>query len=298
MDSRDGRGQLILVAGFGLAVAFVALALVLNTVVFTENLATRNHDRTDEALAFEGAVEQGVGGIVSEVNDNESATYVSLQAELNASIPQWSDNATLLSAARGSLRNGSLAGVENGTRLARPSTGKLATGDLAVDVSETRRFQLFVTPESATGVTVEVAGDDDLWSVTVSNSTENPSWTDVVVSQNGDVVAQNTTKSNTVEVDLTEGLVNGTRVANWTFAGGVDAPYTISVTGDGETTGKYVLFVDEQVSDLTTDAPTATPAIYRAYVDISVRTDALTYESNVSVAPSDPPGNETYALDG
>ena len=298
MDSRDERGQLILVAAFGLAVAFVVLALVLNTVVFTENLATRNHDRTDDAVAFEGAIADGVGGLVSEVNDNESATYESLRAELDATIPRWSANVTRLGAARGSLRTATLTGVENGMQLVKPNATNFSTGTLAPSVNDTRRFQMLVTPEPGAGVTVGVTNGTDSWNVTVSENGTNASWTDVVVRQRGTVVVRNTTRSNTVEVDVTEGLVNGTRVDNWTFAEGVGEPYKLSISSDSGTSGKYVLFIDRPSTDSESVAPKTVPAIYRVFVDASVRTDTLTYESNVSVAPSDPVGNETYDVAG
>ena len=298
MDSRDRRGQLILVAAFGLAVAFVVLALVLNTVVFTENLATRNHDRTDDAVAFERAVQGGVGGLVSAANDNRSATYESLRAELGATIPTWSDNASYLGAAQGTLRSATLAGTENGTQLLRSADSAFANGTLAPSVNDTRRFQMLVTPASGTGVTIGVTNGTDSWNVTVSENGTDASWTDVAVTRDSAIVARNTTRSNTVELDVTEGLVNGTRVDNWTFAEGVGEPYKLSVSSDGGTSGKYALFIDRPSTGSESVAPKTVPAIYRAFVDVSVRTDVLTYETTVAVAPSDPLGNETYAVSG
>ena len=40
--TRPNRGQLLLVAAIALGILFVALALILNTAIFTENLATRS----------------------------------------------------------------------------------------------------------------------------------------------------------------------------------------------------------------------------------------------------------------
>lgn len=58
-DVVSKRGQLVLVAGLTIAVTFVVLALVLNGVIYTENLGTRTTDVgereavTTEALAVE-----------------------------------------------------------------------------------------------------------------------------------------------------------------------------------------------------------------------------------------------------
>ncbi|MEF8907354.1 MAG: hypothetical protein V5A13_05805, partial [Haloarculaceae archaeon] len=40
-DPDRDRGQIILVTAFALAVAFVALSVVINGAIFTQNLATR-----------------------------------------------------------------------------------------------------------------------------------------------------------------------------------------------------------------------------------------------------------------
>lgn len=53
-DVADRRGQLVLVAGFAIAVTFVVLALVLNGVIYTENVGTRTADVGErDAIATE-----------------------------------------------------------------------------------------------------------------------------------------------------------------------------------------------------------------------------------------------------
>src|SRR6056297_2455049 len=113
---RDRRGQMLLVAALGLAVAFVALALVLNAVVFTENLATRNPDPADDALAYEGAVTEGVGGLLAETNRHDDADYDSLDDALRAGVVAWDANASRLVAADGTVTSVDLNDTSNGTR--------------------------------------------------------------------------------------------------------------------------------------------------------------------------------------
>lgn len=69
--SRD-RGQLILVAGLTVAVILVMLVLLLNTVIYTENLATRGTDSGGgDALEYRATVV----GSVEELIGHENARY-------------------------------------------------------------------------------------------------------------------------------------------------------------------------------------------------------------------------------
>lgn len=69
-DVDDGRGQLLLIGGLALAVVLVSLALILNSVIFTENLATRNvGSDVEDAAEFRGETRGSVAGSIRHVND-------------------------------------------------------------------------------------------------------------------------------------------------------------------------------------------------------------------------------------
>ena len=64
-DGRRDRAQLMLVTALALAVVLVVLVLLVNTAIYTENLATRGVDvGADDALEHRAAVVDGVGGVV------------------------------------------------------------------------------------------------------------------------------------------------------------------------------------------------------------------------------------------
>lgn len=302
----------MLVAALGLAVAFVALALVLNAVVFTENLATRNHDRADDAVGFENAVEGGVGGLLAEVNHFENANYASLVVALRDGVAGWDRNATRLSVAGGRVTNATLVGVENGTQVLQSERRQFTAGNgdgswtVAPNVNETRRFKAVVTPDSGGTFTVTVSNGTASWRVDV---VDNGSSTDVVVFDDGTQVASYTRPSEAVAVDYTQGLVNGTAVANWTFAGGVGAPYDVSFANGASAEGRYVLLVDRPQSALLNavaagtyedrdsgDWPTTVPAVYSANVSVTFRSAQVTYETTAHVEPRSPPAGEDYAV--
>ncbi|MFC3478914.1 DUF7261 family protein [Halobacterium litoreum] len=304
---RDRRGQLLLVAALVLAVAFVALALVLNAVVFTENLATRNHDRTDDAIGFENAVDAGVGGIVVQANRYDASDYATVRGAVRDGVAVWDENATRLAAADGRVTDTEIVRLDNGTRIlqddpTRAVTNHLGTPDwtVAEDITETRRFEMVVTPRSTSSPMVfhvESVSGTASWRFEVIE--DGSGGTAVSAFKNGTQVAAATAPSDTVTLDVTEGTLDGAEIANWTFAEGVDGPYDMSVDDGDNAEGEYVLVVDRPRGDLladmpdsyddpgTGDYPTTTPAVYRAVVDVTVRQSTLTYGTTLAVEPED-----------
>jgi hypothetical protein len=85
------RGQLILVAGLTIAVTFVVLALVLNGVIYTENLGTRTTDVGErnavatEALAVEHVESMLPYGVDAESESDAVETF-------EAEIDSWTEH--------------------------------------------------------------------------------------------------------------------------------------------------------------------------------------------------------------
>jgi PKD repeat protein len=66
-ERADG-GQMILVGALLLAVTLVALALITNSVIYTENLVSRDEVNTDDAVAFRQAAGDGSRRAIVEAN--------------------------------------------------------------------------------------------------------------------------------------------------------------------------------------------------------------------------------------
>ncbi|MCG1002692.1 MULTISPECIES: hypothetical protein [Halobacterium] len=296
------RGQLLLVAGLGLALAFVVLALVLNAVVFTENLATRNHGETDDVVGHERAVEGAVGGLLVQANTYNDTNASTLRAALDDGVATWDANASLLTASGGTVTAAAVADVENGTRVAQSNERNFSNATGAGDwvaargVGETRRFEAVVTPTGGDPLTVNVSDGAASWRVEVADEGTD---TNVTAFLNGTLVATHTEPAETVAVDITDGTVNGTRVANWTFAENVSAPYDVRVANGENAEGRYGFVVDvpnaedsvpsDTYASRDSGLPAVAPALYSATVNVTVRDDRVTYETNVSVAPEDSP---------
>ena len=70
-DLNGERGQILLIAAFALAVIFIALALVVNGAIFTENLASQGEASGGNAvLELRSEVTRALGEVVDEANRN------------------------------------------------------------------------------------------------------------------------------------------------------------------------------------------------------------------------------------
>ncbi|WP_423999374.1 DUF7261 family protein [Haloarcula salina] len=84
------RGQIILIAAFALAVTFVSLALIVNSAIFTENLASRGETAGgDGALDARAMVETSVERSVAAANRyNHSAPEAAVERDVRAASRQ------------------------------------------------------------------------------------------------------------------------------------------------------------------------------------------------------------------
>ncbi|MDS0259174.1 hypothetical protein NDI56_07185 [Haloarcula sp. S1CR25-12] len=99
---RDDRGQIILVAAFALAVIFVVMALIVNSAIFTENLASRGETTgSNGALSMRAMVEANVGDSVAAANRNDNATAAALATAVQAGVRNISEQTGRQSARSG-----------------------------------------------------------------------------------------------------------------------------------------------------------------------------------------------------
>lgn len=85
------RGQIIFIGGLSLALTFVALALILNSVIYSENLATRNNgdSQRQNAADFRDEVRRGVIDLADQVNQKYTGGET-LNKEIRKGISDWS----------------------------------------------------------------------------------------------------------------------------------------------------------------------------------------------------------------
>ncbi|WP_433624166.1 DUF7261 family protein [Halomicrococcus sp. NG-SE-24] len=303
-DVRDAdRGQLILVTGLAVAVVLVSLVLLLNTVVYTENLATRGADVGGrDAVAFRNGVESGAARVVVTENANDYADAGNASENVTAGIRRY---ARLLESGyleRGTLATVSNVSVTNGTRLvhandswAFTNASSEANWTLATDVGERelRRFRVAVDRE-------DLASSSDAFQV-VADDGDDEWWASVY--RNGSNVTVDTSSGTcsvdaaSATVDLTAGTL-ANRTCGFAFAEGVDGEYAVRYVHGDQANGTYSLVVRNESSDATVQranftglttgqSPYYARAVYSATFDVRYETPRLTYATEVRVAPGE-----------
>ena len=99
------RGQLFLVGALSLAVLFVGFALLLNTAIYTENLATRNTDPgTDPSISYRSAAEEAAREMLIRENANNTAEtdydFDDVTSKYDRNVDNWSDGVGIHAARR------------------------------------------------------------------------------------------------------------------------------------------------------------------------------------------------------
>jgi hypothetical protein len=309
-DRGGERGQLLLIAAFIIATSFVVLALVVNSAIFTENLATRDDVAgSQDALQHRHEIEQSVGAVVEEINQDNSLSASDADEEIEAIARQGG----VQQAARGRVVDVELDSIDPGTKIAQDSVGNFSntTGSVpdwtvAEDVTHTRNFQINLTdyselqgPTNAFRVVVNGSNDDE-WIVTIAESGSND--VEILVDRPG-LPTQTCTREfdDFLRIDITDAMVgetpcpaldrNSSGTPLW-FGSGVDAPYRIDFRNPGEIAGTYSLIVDDGADPhnfLAIDPPYSTNAIYNLTVAYTYYTTNVGYETAIRVAPGEVP---------
>ena len=314
MADLNDRGQILLIAAFTLAVAFVALALVVNSAIFTENLASRGEVAgSSEAIAYQHQVERSVGAAIGYVNvHNES----DLAGSLRDSISDLGTAGGTQQARSGTLVNVSYVNHATGTRLADNASGgstfENESGDarwqLARNVDATRAFVITTEPGDipSSGSPFRVEANESVGNV----------WELEVWESGSEVVAHVNTASGDdhecrvdvsgvgeFQIDVTGGVVAGERCHALTRAGsggtpmwlanGLSASYELWFENGDGIRGNYSMVIQGTINATHVAAgpnvgdPFHTPAVYDATVDYVYVTPNVRYEAEIEVVPGE-----------
>ena len=147
------RGQIILVAALGIAVTLVALALITNTAIYTENLATRETVDAQDATAYENAVEDSASGLLALANRYNATDHEDIHDQFTADVVNVTNATAIESARHGHLVRTAVVDTTNGSRIAQDPSSEFTDEDgtenwtLATDVEQTRRFELNISDD-------------------------------------------------------------------------------------------------------------------------------------------------------
>jgi len=316
-DLRAERGQILLIAAFAMAVTFVSLALVVNSAIFTENLASRGETSgSDDALVVRHEVQQSVGESIEYANTYNASSDATLTANVTDSVATIRNSVANQQASTGKIvAIEGPAGFNHGTRIrdnasaggsnfTNASTGGTPREDWTVvsDVDRTRAFTMNLTDAPASDgfvVNLTADGSPSTWRMVVTRDTSPTEYT-VTVHRQGTTVGSCTVGDSPeyVRIDLTRGLVGGQPCPHLRYGAGIDDEYDLHFNNSDAVTGNYSMIVDRDLSPTTPpvnlsgsradDDPYVTHAIYAA--DVIYRYDGpdITYNTTVRVAPGEP----------
>lgn len=310
------RGQLLVVAGLVMAVSLVALVVLLNATIYSENVATRGVEATDgEALEVRATAVGGVGELVDATNRDEPGSFGGANDTVAAGVADLDDRMARRYARRGGVTHLDvgdppttegryLATTGNGTSLANATNA--TTYAFADGIDRTRGFRLELDPDALAETTAGNAPDESFH--VVLNGSDLSESREVYVYRNATVdevtVATGTNGSDPtvrcavdagtdgpVALDLTgERLGDGPCFGVWPSA--LDTPsdaYSVEFANADAADGEATATVRPgSGSGFAADHDDDWPAVYDVTIDLRYRTADLRFETTVRVAPGEP----------
>lgn len=312
-DVARERGQLIILTGLLVAIALVAMVLLLNTAIYTENLASRGVDQSGrEAVEYRAAVTDGVGGLMERENDREHPNWDSVNASVTDGIETF-DNFTARSyAAGGTLVRLDLStgGLHEGRLIRQNTSGPFegSSGDadwtLATGVEDTRGFVMNVERSNLNETNETLADSSGAFHVQVTGGSQwnayvyrNQSTNNVTIAtgSGGPVTEHCSVDAAEVTLNLSSGTIDEDDCPGFLWAEGVSSPYSVEYVNGDNATGTYNLTVNTtsmgaSLNDGTSNptSPYYVPAVYSASFEVSYRSPTLTYRTEIRVAPGEP----------
>lgn len=277
---------MLLVAGIALAILFVALALLVNAAIYTDNVATRGGDSAGEALEYQAGVVGSVGELIEGENANGNGVDAdSIDSNVSNGTATIDETNRRYHLRRAAVTNTSIVSGSREDGLLISETDSADFSDWSANASAVRAFTIdldtnnmtdgspFVLDLNGTTLDVTLNETDGVEYITVSGGTEN-------IECNREVPADNT-----VRFDVTaQRLGGGVCSFGWPD---LDSDSEIGILDGINGGGSYELTVDS--SDDTTGLPADSwTAIYSVDLDIRVDTAKLSYERTVRIAPGEP----------
>lgn len=166
MADVDDRAQLVLIAALVLAATLIGVALIVNTVIFTENLATRRGVDAGAATTYRDTARTGGVSALQAVNDeSDAASYADRVANLSAYVSQWSNTTSRYLAFDARSGTVEVQSWTNGTRVAQDHPGTFRPADWSAFEDQNATDQLGLNPVVASNNGGNVSHNHTDWLV-------------------------------------------------------------------------------------------------------------------------------------
>lgn len=304
----------MLVAALALAVLFVSLALLLNTVIYTGNLATRSVGGDSDAVAgYRTAAVDAADTSLRHANARENSNYSELETAFDAAVRDWDGTASRHHAVTATATELNVTSKTRGTRLRQDNFSRSFANEttsenwsVAEDIGGYRDFAMTVDRSELTNISSsDTTNVSDLPSnvfhvVLTNGSAEYSAYVgkgegsnvSVVVFENGTRTATcaGSGPDGNVTVDVSNGTVGGNDCEALAFEDDVDGAFTLRYEDGDDVAGNYSLVVDtpygehgEDFANADDGSPYRTRALYGVELELVFRTPSTHYESTVVV---------------
>lgn len=316
------RGQLLLVGGFVVAITIVSVALLLNTVVMTDAVESREPPRDldhaqEHAAITEGAVER----IVLQTELEENRSWVETVENTTWDVRRLGElfgNRTLQGS--GAFSDVSTKRTRRGAAIvqneSRNFTNESFESTWTLAMTEgVRNYHMHVNVTNLTELndadatnlslleTVQVftvnvtGGGDTTWKAFLTRTSDTDQLR-IVTQFNSDPPEIACTRNNST-IDWTQGTVGG-EPCGFEFARDLTVPYTLRYEDGNAAVGRYHLVVSDTPADSVNEKhfdpdgnPRQYPAMYAMVVTAIYDGPSVEWATHIRVAPEEPPQTST-----
>lgn len=300
VTSPGERAQLLLITAIALGLLLVVLAVMLNTVMYTDALAAGGAiDGAERDLtAYLDGMDAGIGVLLGGVNADRpaAASYDELEDATTVAIGDWSDQERAQWVTEGTLVDVTVTDVAFHTRII-DDNGSSDFTDAAGEVDWTLfdeggdidTFELNVTRVGLTTVN-ETCGPDDGCFTIVIEGDAGMSSTIRIAEQTGEIAVDISTPdgettctidTEAVTIDLVNGTIDGQRCDGLAVADRHQSPMRLQYADASNVTGTYVVGFDGVVADegrfTEEKSPRFVPSVSWVEVAVTYQSTRLAY---------------------
>lgn len=300
------RGQLFLVTALAIGVASIALILLLNGAIYTQNVSSRALAADDrQAIEETETFIEGAEGLLVAENDQEYDTRAGIYRNLSLAIDDFEALQRRHNLKRGVYTGTTGLTLSNGTTLHQDSdatfdsSGNASTWEMADGVTGMRNGTIVIESAQDTSdpmnesFVFQISGSSTDWNLSVF---EAGGVLNISTDTDGSYTraCDSAYESTPVTISLTNASINGSACSDMAFWNEVSEPYDIQIFRGENVSGTYELTVDTtSVGDVNSPGgsdPYEIPVIYSVSGTYEYQSSSLNYTKTFRVAPGEPNG--------
>jgi hypothetical protein len=254
----------------------------MNTVIYSENLATRADSTTSQPILHANSMETGTEEVIRYINTHntsQSTGYTALNTSLRRAFENISAVSGRHSLSGGQVTHDKLGPMYNGTWIRQTETSRNFTDvnfgrswTLVTGANGARSLRYNVHSASGTSgssaFTIEAQGSSGTWTMHIGNDKVNG--TD---SQGTDFACSTSSITLPYWINVTEGNVDGTNCPNLHFAEELDSIDEIYYSNSGNITGSYRMIVNTSSVGTSYGSPPSEPYLEKGIYGATIRID-------------------------